>query len=192
MSHSARNLFLAAAMLAAAPAEAKLLLSYSTTVDGSDWTEVALPNFSAPARATDLVTLTLSRPADSIALIGHTEYAFVYHEYVPGYYDWEGSDDYDWESVWFSGAGLTTGPVAFQGAWYSATYERGPWSYSTYRQWSWSFPAYLELAFSNAGPVTVTETIAGPVPEPAAWTMLVVGFGLAGAWARGRRRIQPY
>jgi hypothetical protein len=180
---------LALAALIAAPAQAALLLDHMETVDGTEHTEISLPGFNAPARATYVVTVTLSRPADTLYLIGREEYAFVYDEYVPGYGHWEHSDDYDWEAVWFEAPGLTTGPVAFVGAWYQATYGKGPWSYTTNRQWSWAAPTYLSLYFPTDGPVTYTETISGPTPEPASWAMLAAGFGLAGGALRKRRAI---
>ncbi len=40
----------------------------------------------------------------------------------------------------------------------------------------------------QVGRVTVTGAAAGAVPEPAAWAMLITGFGLVGATLRSRRQ----
>ena len=67
----------------------------------------------------------------------------------------------------------------------SATFEynlfsNGPGSYTLYKAQNGSYGA------NSNGRLTVT---AG-VPEPATWTLMIAGFGLAGAALR-RRRLQP-
>ena len=39
--------------------------------------------------------------------------------------------------------------------------------------------------------VTAADAPAGPVPEPAAWALMILGFGATGAALRGRRSAQP-
>jgi hypothetical protein len=43
---------------------------------------------------------------------------------------------------------------------------------------------YNPLATDAAGTLTISA-----IPEPAAWTLMLIGFGLAGAYLRGSARI---
>jgi hypothetical protein len=46
-----------------------------------------------------------------------------------------------------------------------------------------------DVFIQGRGTLTQTITIAEPIPEPATWTMLLLGFGGAGAWLRRRRAL---
>jgi hypothetical protein len=46
----------------------------------------------------------------------------------------------------------------------------------------------LTSIVSGSSTLTISEAVSSAVPEPATWTMMIMGFGLAGAALRGRRR----
>ena len=49
---------------------------------------------------------------------------------------------------------------------------------------------YLNLYQSSTGPAQIyTQFGAGPVPEPATWAMMLLGFGGVGAATRSRRKV---
>ncbi|WP_084582787.1 PEPxxWA-CTERM sorting domain-containing protein [Sphingomonas azotifigens] len=106
----------------------------------------------------------------------------------------------------FSANFVNTGMIGWQGA-DSLKWALGPGSYfvvfsatgdsTSYMPGGVSQPlvAYLHggegdwrrLREQNAG-IRLTGTTGGAVPEPAAWAMLIGGFGFAGAAMRGRRK----
>jgi hypothetical protein len=45
------------------------------------------------------------------------------------------------------------------------------------------------IAFQSSSDAFEFDGLAGVVPEPAAWTMMIMGFGAAGAMLRSRRRV---
>ena len=52
-------------------------------------------------------------------------------------------------------------------------------------------PAAVVLRFDNGNPALIASSrgqISAPVPEPATWGMMIVGFGVVGATARRRRQ----
>lgn len=59
---------------------------------------------------------------------------------------------------------------------------------TAYREWDAYKTHYIDLDFGSAGPVDYTFTVyrAGPVPEPATWALMIVGFALAGSALRRR------
>lgn len=53
------------------------------------------------------------------------------------------------------------------------------------------FQLYFNSGYSHGlrGYLTVQDPVGSPVPEPAAWALMIAGFGLAGAALRRRREI---
>ena len=73
------------------------------------------------------------------------------------------------------------------------TFTAGGVDYQVYRG-STDTSFYHEFASNGVGRLiapsafTVTPLASAPVPEPAAWTLMIAGFGVAGAALRVRRR----
>jgi hypothetical protein len=58
-----------------------------------------------------------------------------------------------------------------------------------YEQYNYTAHLYTDFGFAaGSDPITVTVTYA-PVPEPATWALLIVGFGLVGASLRRFRSV---
>jgi hypothetical protein len=57
----------------------------------------------------------------------------------------------------------------------------------------WDAKVGLSGAFSGPAPVTYSFSVdrIGDVPEPAAWSLMILGFGAAGAVLRRRRALDP-
>jgi hypothetical protein len=70
-------------------------------------------------------------------------------------------------------------------------FEIGEFGYGLYQGYGYAGAfdlATLKLSNDGAQPIVATPSSLSPIPEPAAWALMIAGFGLAGMAARQRRR----
>jgi hypothetical protein len=184
-----RSTIIGLAVLASTVACAASAQTVSGTFDPSQsgpYLDIYLP-FSGGSGVYQ-VSMDLSRPGSGFLELGYTT-AFDWFGLQSG--QWYGGDDH---------------PVAFQ-TWFDPPTHHLVESISVPENYTVIYPpgwfpepvieyntfynqhAWLDVGFEGVTPVdyTLTATRVGDVPEPAAWTLLIAGFGLCGALLRRQR-----
>jgi len=70
----------------------------------------------------------------------------------------------------------------------SYTFQAGDQNNSSFYLREGTDSTFSRYAYGNLSARSVTIVEAGAVPEPATWTMLIVGFGLVGGVMRRRQK----
>ena len=129
-----------------------------------------------------LVSIVFSAPVTGLYF--GLEFEESYNEYSTEDGSWFGGNDLTFYQQ-ISGAGpLTETSFTFS---FTPSYD---YKANGFRYVGTTALANSELEFDSAGPTTYTITLSqlGAVPEPAAWALMILGFGAIGGALRSRRK----
>lgn len=136
-----------------------------------------------PSHGLYRLSFDLSRPGTGMFVAGATEIVEFYDKETGAYM---GGDDHPVLHELPFGPPTTHGALFFK---YSGPYTR---DFGWYIEEGGLFGGYVSLdaQFAGTSPVSWSVTVerTGDVPEPAAWILMILGFGGAGIALRRRRR----